>query len=352
MRRFAAVLLLLVSLTSTDGTRLAGTFSYYDVKAGESIVFLAKFGVKKGQPLSMYGSSEVIDYTYNYQYNYTSVYLAFMPSEKWNSIKKAADKDYLDDATCNDTFYQLFDSPCPSHVTEGHAYIRTMPCLGVFDPGLGGVCYQPQLVPAPEYNDFLYHYDEIQLTEFWYAFFILCSQNRSIAQTCDWKKTDPIEFKYNYSIISNGEYQHPDQVPANYQGLLPFYSVFSGLYILLISVHFTLNSPLCKKKEQRIHLLVWLYTLAMILEALNIICGLIHYAIFTHDGMGVPVLLYIKDALNIVSDWFLIVILVLVAGGWQVTLRSVKWKCASFWFCAFYIVFATGYFVGDVVSRG
>lgn len=337
---------LLLSLASTDGTRLAGTFTYHDdVVHDYPLVYLDKFGVKKGHTFNMYGSSRVIDY--DPKNNFTSVYLAFTPSTVWDNVTKEANKHGLNNMACNDTYYQLFGSPCPTNVLASNTYLRTMPCKEY--KGFGA-CLQPTTLPPPPSNEFLYQYSSLT-TEFWYAYFVICSQNRSVEQLCEWKTSDRVDFQYNYSIVYSN-YNNPDQVPANYQGLLPFYGVFSGLYILLISIHCILNSPLCMRKEQKVHLLVYLYTVAMVLEALNIVCGLVHYSIFTHNGIGVSPLVYLKDALNIVSDWFLIVILVLVAGGWQVTLKNVKWKHASIGVCSFYILFTVVYYVGEVVREG
>ncbi|XP_019862226.1 PREDICTED: uncharacterized protein LOC109590793 [Amphimedon queenslandica] len=164
---------------------------------------------------------------------------------------------------------------------------------------------------------------------------------------------DSVSFSYEIFII-NANHDHNNdtnpftrQFPGNEKGFLFTYLLFSIFYVILIPVH--LLSHLKYTIKCRTPQIINLFSLALVFEGINIFCGLIHYGVYAHNGYGAPPLNYMKTFFNLVGDWFLIIVLVLIAGGWMVTLKIVKWRLASFIFIFLYIFVTIIYYIATVI---
>ena len=325
------------------GSFSSKTLSGKDLR-GNTFKYLNKFGVMKGSPVYMYGTAMR---TY-YGGPCSNAILAFVPSTIWNEYQNALKNDnLLLSYACNSTLMPiLVKNNCGSMHDGGEQYIRTVPC----NDGIS--CKkQPQDVIPPDGSQFLFQVLEAKNTEFWYTFFVSCSQNYTY--NCDWKNNSHIGFNYDFHIVSENPrdsdhnpfvYQFPD----NEQGFLITYLIFASFYVILVPAHVIINLRRCH--YCRTHTLLWLFTTALILEAGNILLGLVHYGVYAVDGRGVPPFNYLKEAFNLVGNWFLIIVLVLIAGGWMVTIRTIKWRVASFLIIFIYVIFTIVYYVWSLVS--
>ena len=96
--------------------------------------------------------------------------------------------------------------------------------------------------------------------------------------------------------------------------------------------------------------MVWVFSAALVFEAMNVGFGLLNYSVYAINGRGVPGLSYVAEGSNLLGDWLLILVFILIAGGWQVTRKTVKWKYASFPIWILYVIISALYFVFFIVS--
>lgn len=311
---------------------------------GSSFKYLNKFGVMKGSPVYMYGTAMR---TY-YGGQYSNAILAFVPSTIWNEYQNALKNDnLLLSYACNSTLMPILVSNYCGSLQDGEQYIRTVPCND------GKNCiYQPQNMIPPDNSQFLFEVLKAKSTEFWYTFFVFCSQNRS-NNKCDWKGHNLVEFNYDFYIVNENpsDLDHNPfvyQFPDNELGFLITYMIFAFFYAILVPAHVIINLRRCRNFKT--HILLWLFTTSLIFEAANISLGLVHYGVYASNGYGVPPFNYLKEAFNLIGNWFLIIVLVLIAGGWMVTIRTIKWKLASFLIIFIYVIFTVVYYVWSLVS--
>lgn len=307
-----------------------------------SFKYLNKFGVMKGSPVYMFGTATR---TY-YGGPYSNAILAFVPSTIWDEYQNALKtENFLLSYVCNYTLMPILVTNNCGSMQDGEQYIRTVPCDNT------NCNNQPQDVIPPDGSQFLFQVLKAKSTEFWYTFFVFCTQNRSIS--CDWKGYYQVEFDYNFYIVNENprDIDHNPfvyQFPDNELGFLITYMIFGFFYAILVPTHVIVNLRRCRNFKT--HMLLWLFTTALIFEAANISLGLVHYGVYASNGYGVPSFNYLKEAFNLIGNWFLIIVLVLIAGGWMVTIRSIKWKLASFLNIFIYIIFTIVYYVWSLVS--
>ena len=336
-------------MLSSQSLHISGKFKYNDINKDHTdwknfVKYLGKFGVNKGSTVYMYGNTSRITYSNPY----SNMIILFAPSSKWKETINAVEKPKheISNYRCNNTLVPIFGSSCESSPV-GNQYYRTVPCE------FGKCENQPPQLQPPKYSQFGY-VESVSNTEYWYVFLMYCGRNRSL-EPCDWDYTQHFDFSYSFSIVnSDPDDSHLDpityQFPANYQGVMITYILFSFLYAFLIPTHLIMNSKLCNGKQFKSHKLVWMFSAALIFEALNILSGLIHFSVYATNGVGVIAFFYLKDAFNLIGDWFLILVLILISGGWQVTRRSIKWKYASFPIFVIYVIISGIYYIWEVVS--
>ena len=308
----------------------------------EHAKFLGKFGVKKGSPLYVYGNVSG-NITSDPDPERSKMVLVVASESKWQNFVSAS-KNLILDSACNTTLLPLFHSTNESSCSAtSNRYYRIVPCNNQTCPNSGQGRF-------PENSNFVFR-PESTSTEFYIIFFMFCARNRSLP--CEWVRSGKVDFSYSISVTTDPfAYHNPFmfQFPANLEGVLASYLFFFLLYVIVVPAHLFLNFRRCTKKQCQVHVLVWLFTLAMVMEGVSIFLGLIHYSVYSKDGRGVPAFFYIKDFCNLIGNWFLILVLILVAGGWQVTVKSIKWKCASFPVWALYIFFSVVYYIWEIVS--
>lgn len=312
-----SLFLLLLLAVPAFCTRIKDSYTYHP-QENDLVQYLNKFGVQKGANVYLYGNVTMTSGEVT-----STALIAFVNSSVWNQLNTT------NRYSCPDLI-KLMDSNCDNK------NVRSIP---------------PYYSVGDQY--FMY-IEDLPFTEFWYTILVFCSE-KEIDRVCNGTKTSgTISFDYEFYIV-NEDPRIKGHDPFTYQfsysenGCLITYIVFSILYILLVPTHLIFHLKYNIKCQTS--LLIWLFNIALIFEAVNILCGLVHYAVYSHDGYGVPPLSYLKVLLNLIGDWFLILVLILIAGGWMVTIRTVKWKVASFPIIGIYIFFTITYYICSVVSE-
>lgn len=347
---------LLVYASVASSTRVKGSISYDPDKKKRFVFFLARFGVQKGHSLYSYGT--VARSNPNDLIPFSSVLtLGLVPQGTWDSFYNTAPSgQYYGEDSCktiitntalNDSI-QLGDSRC---VAGSRDYLRALPCDhegNNFKP-----CNQPPSVQVLNGSDFTFNVSSSPRTEFYYLFFMTCTRNFSASGSCEWGFTERIKVHYDIRMVNNvpGKANpYTNEFPYNLQGTLSLQLAFGCLYLLLILTHLTLHSRLCVEKHHHTHVLVKIFTASLVLEAVFILLELLHSIVYAADGNGVTVLRYFGEVANQFSDWLLILVVILVGKGWQVTTSSLRWSKVTVAIWGAYIFFSVVYFVWMVVS--
>ena len=302
--------------------------------------YAARFAVLEGGSMFLYGMA---NYTKAGGTPYSTI-LVLVSEQAWSNTTQNLSKAFQsNDFHCNDLISQLFFSSrfnSSSGCSQQHKY-REVPCVGICKD-------HPTSTPLAPESQFTIEIHSAPSTGFWFAVLLLCNCTG---------KTAPIglEFSYSFTFVNFDPRSllAPDpfvnQFPYNLHYILVTFIIFSSLYILLTVIHFVLHSRLCNKQPNT-HLMIILFSLSLILESLNIIFGLIHYSLYAYDGSGFMVLYFLMEFFNLLADWILILVFILIAGGWQVTTRLVLWKKVSFSLWALYVIVSGVFFIWEVVS--
>ena len=355
--KISLLLCLLAVLSSLDHvtpTRVTGTVNY-SAKNRNLVFFLTRFGVKSGRDVYLFGAANRIHKDDRWVGFNSRMTLAFIPQVAWNDFYSNAGK-HRSIATCEDVMTSTLlnqsvivgDNACARGLED---YIRKLPC----DPSNGDhtVCNQPKGVKLVPHSDFTYRRQNAKNTEFYYIFILACSRNTSV--TCDWAGSSEVYFNYDITIVNSDpttpNYDHFDyEFPYEYHGVLILEMLFTILYLILTVIQFILHSRLVAGKGYSPHLLIQLFTTSLILDLLHGTCEMIHFSVYAANGVGVIAMKYFGEVFNQLSDLLLILVLILVAKGWQVTTCTIRWKKLTSVVWGVYIFVSLIYFIWMVVS--
>ena len=337
----------LTSLEHVTATRLGGSISYSDANRN-LVFFLSRFGVEVGHEVYVFGTAER-DKGHQVGLN-SRMTLAFIPQATWDSFNSLANAAEDCQHVMNTTLGHSIIVGENSCVSGFHDYLRKVPCNPIDGDHI--YCNQPASVNVTPGSDFTYHEQNAPNTEFYYVFFIACTRN--VSATCRWAGSDDVYFDYDITIVNSDPSGPKDSFVYHFsfefQGVLSLEMVFTVLYLMLVIIHFTLHSRLIAGKGYCPHRLINLFTVSLVLEFLHVGCEMIHFAVFAADGRGVIAMKYFGEVFNELSDWLLILVLILVAKGWQVTTCTVRWKKLTSIVWVVYISISAVYFVWMVVS--
>jgi len=352
--KFLPILFLLLSgLQLVAPTRVRGTLRYET--GGGVVTFLTKFGVEQGTQVVAFGTAErIVDKLISPNSQMT---LAFVPQGVWNSFyaettQKMPGCEKLMNSTALNNSLTPGDSCLSSFRSQD--YLRKMPCYSNETCG-----YQPPDVPIVHGNQFTYHINSSQQTEYYYLTYIACTRDGNVSiypAGCLWVPSKDVSFTYDIQIVNSGPILPSLYDPFTYQfpydlkGLLITFIVFTVFYAILVTFHFSVHTTLCSRKQYHMHRLIQLFTISLILETFHILLEMIHYSVYAKDGMGVIALKYLGEVCSKFSDWLLILVLILIGKGWQVTMCTIRWKRLTFGVWTLYIFFSAVYFVWLVVS--
>ena len=322
---------------STDGTTIESTI---DVTNGNSLNGeglwrnLGKFAVQEGSPFYFYGT---INLTRDTGKPYSAV-LALIPEPTWFNISHQLISK--GDFHCPELIESLFNNT--ACFTKEQYFLR-IPCVGTCIDQSNNTAVVPE-------NQFTMVVQASSKTMYWFAVAVFCTACQGGSSLSSPPKD--LEFSYMFTFVNSdpNSTANPfiNQFPYNLHYILVTFLIFTCLYILLVAVHFILHSRLCNTKTNT-HLMIILFSLSLILESLNILFGLIHYSLYAYDGVGFVALYYLMEFFNLLADWILILVFVLIAGGWQVTTRLVYWKKVSFLLWTIYVIISGIFFIWEVV---
>lgn len=341
----AVVLALLISLfPAADLTRIRGSWRY---DLDNRLSYLTKFGVQRSHEVFAYGSS--VRSKASHVGLTDSLVLAFVPSSTWDSFYDVEKKTRR---TCKDFMAGPFntstspDSRCSDPGTSD--LYRIVPC----DYQL--VCKNQHGALVPGSN--LTFRTTSPETQYYYLFLVGCRQNTSISAPCEWTASSEVAIDYDIHIVNQDPELTPDPNPFIYEfsyhliGMMVIYIIFSCIYLTVAFFHLVMHSFVCTPPGYKHHRITVIFTVSLVLEFVHVVLVMIHYCVFSVDGVGVKALFFMGQATNFLSDWLLILVLVLIGKGWQITRATVRWKKITLVVWILYIVVSAIFFTWTVVS--
>ena len=352
---YLSAVVVLVCSSVVSSTRVKGSLNYNYEDKQSFIFFLTRFGVGKGHDMYAYGTVEKTADFNAHQHPY--MILALLPQGDWDKLyHQVPKKGYINSDKCMAVITKALNGSilggggnCLVNGTKD--YLRSVPCT--HPDGNFKACNQPEFIKVFNGMDFTYHISSAPKTEFYYFFLIGCTRNFTSSDSCSWSITNKIMIKYDFHLVNdkpNESNWYTNEFPEDLQGTLTLMLIFIILYISLIAAHFILHSRLFVKKHESMHLLVKIFAVSIILESIYVLFELIHLLVYAGNGQGVVVLKYLGEIANQFSDWLLILVVILVGKGWQVTTSTLRWTKVTVIIWGAYICFSAMYFVWIVVS--
>lgn len=350
-----SVIYLLFVLTwarTAIATRAQGSLSYTSESQG-MLHYMTRFGVGKGRDFFVYGEvtrskSELVPF-------YSRMVLALLPQQTWDYLYSNASQPYtscdklLSDPLENSRLDDYSECKDKNHTMD---YLRIVPCE--HKEGDFRLCNQPTTYDVVEGYDFTYQVAAAPQTEFYYLVFLTCSRNFTKDNECGWTRTVAITVQYNIHLVNSRPNQsnpYTNEFSYELEGVLTLQLFFTMSYLLLATVHFLLHVKCCKARSRySMHILVKVFSGSLVLEALYVFTELIHISIYAGNGKGEVAIQYLGEVCNQFSDWLLILVVILVGKGWQVTTSSLRWSKVTMLIWGAYIVFSGIFFIWTVVS--
>lgn len=291
------VLLLQVLFYNVKTTHVTGVWD------GDKYKFLQKFAIINGHghQIHMYG---------NFSRDLSAT-LVFVPSEVWKDLSDKITGSY-DDSTCQDIMKPLCDND--KIVSE---YVRELPCLH-------DGC-QPKNVSLVPNSQITYSINDS--TQFYYAFLSSCSILE--LPSCNWTKGDGNSIEYDVWFVSGNPFatEHDTftyQFSYHEHGILITLIIILILYVILLPIHLIGYTCLFRKCEMPNF--VRIFTTALVVELLGLMLTLVHYSVFADDGKGVQVLYDLGFFFEIFADCVLLLIVLLIAKGYRITISVIRRK--------------------------
>lgn len=325
-------------------TRIKGSWSY---SPSNRLKYLTKFGVQKNHQVFTYGTSVRATNTVGLT---DQLVLAFVPTSTWDSFY---DLEKHNGHTCEDIMSGPFNASMSpySQCSKGTADLyRVVPC------NYQQECRNQQGSVVQGSN--LTFRTTSPKTQYYYLFLVGCRQNSSSASLCDWASSSSVVIEYDIHIVTQDPdptlTPHPD--PFIYQfsydkvGMMVIYIIFSSIYLAVVAFHLTMHSCICTPHGYKHHRITNIFSASLVLEFLHVVLIMTHYSVFSVNGVGVQALLFIGQATNFISDWLLILVLILIGKGWQITTATVRWKVITLVVWIAYIIVSAIFFTWTVVS--
>lgn len=326
-------------------TRIKGRWSYHP---SNRLKYLTKFGVQKNHEVITYGASVRTKDTVGLT---DQLVLAFVPTSTWDSFYN---KEKHSGHSCEDFMSGPFNAsitPYSQCSTGTSDLYRVVPC------NYQQECKNQNNVPIAPGSNLTFRITSPK-TQFYYLFLVGCRQNSSISRLCDWTESSDIVIDYDIHIVNQDPdpaiTPHPD--PFVYQfsydqvGLMVVYIIFSSIYLAVVGFHLTMHSCICTPHGYKHHRITNIFSVSLVLEFLHVVLVMTHYCVFSVNGVGVLALLFIGQVTNFLSDWLLILVLILIGKGWQITTATVRWKVITLVVWILYILVSAIFFTWTVVS--
>ena len=267
---------------------------------GDKFKFLQKFAIinGRGHEIHMYGN-------FNGSLRAT---LLFVPSDVWKELNDKITESYTN-STCPDIMRPLCNN------TRANSFIRDLPCLDN--------C-QPPDVPLVSHSQVTYSVNDS--TQFYYAILSSCIA----LSDCNWtKSTSEGSIDYDVWFVS-GDPNATKHDAFTYQfsfhehGILIVLIIIIILYVILLPFHVVGYTWLFGKCQMPNF--VRIFTVALIVELIGLIFILIHYSVYTDDGKGIRALYDLGFFFEIFADCVLLLIILLIAKGYRITISVIRRK--------------------------
>ncbi|XP_076097602.1 integral membrane protein GPR180-like [Mytilus galloprovincialis] len=284
--------------------------------------FLSKFGIQKTDNKDK-ANSEGFIYgnitTKNISLVKHSLTFVFVDSEYF--LEYHGNRTSNSPNSCNAMFNKIdqiaYDNPCRQNGKED--FLRRIPCPK------GQLCPdedEPKnLIPGYQ---FTYRVQDLKNPRFWYLSMVACYRNTT-ANNCSWvRSSQNLELDYDIWLV-NGDPASKHQNPFEHQfsfedhDIVESYAVFFALYLIII---FIWLYAYFKQK----HTITKILTASICLELTGISCNLLHWMIFSANGVGCYVLSVIGNAIDVISECLFMLTLLLITKGWTITSMELTGK--------------------------
>ena len=333
-----------------DALRLSGSWDYRD-SSRVQLKYVGKFGVQKGHEVWAYGNSVARHGSRLVGLNKFLV-LAFVDTSTWDDFYGKAGKGGSCESAMSVAFNHSLAPEDRCSASHGRPLYRLVPCLP------GRACQNQGHVSLVRGSNLTFSLRSPS-TQYYYIFLAGCLQsNHSSASLCRWFTSDSVSVDYDLHIVNNNPdlVSNPDPLVYEFSydqiGLMVAYVVFAFMYLGLLVFHVAMNTPLCTPAGYKHHCMTLTFSLSLFLDFFHVLLVMTHYCVFAVDGVGVKALLYMGQALNFLSDWLLILVLILIGKGWQITTVTVRWKKVTLVLWMLYIFISAIFFSWIVVSGG
>ena len=277
---------------------------------GDKFKFLQKFAIinGRGHQIHMYGNFS----------GSLSATLVFVPSDVWKALNDKITKSYTN-STCLDIMKPL----CANDKIVSK-YVRHLPCSV-------DEC-QPSHVPLVPHSQVTYSANDS--TQFYFAILSSCIPADQAADTtsldCVWMiNTSGGSIDYDVWFVSGDPFatKHDKftyQFSFHEHGILITLIIIIILYVILLPFHVV--GYTCLFGKCQMPNFVRMFTVAVIVELIGLIFILIHYSIYADDGKGIQVLYDLGFFFEIFADCVLLLIILLIAKGYRVTISVIRRK--------------------------
>lgn len=177
---------------------------------------------------------------------------------------------------------------------------------------------------------------------------VACYRNTT-DNNCTWvRSSQNIDIEYDIWMV-NGDPASKQQNPFEHQfsfedhDLVESYAVFFTIYLILIPIWIY---AYIKQK----HMITKILTVSISLELTGIALNLLHYIIFSSNGVGFYVISIIGNAIDAISECMFMLTLLLIARGWTIISLEFTGRAIVVSIWGFYTLLNCILFVWNLVS--
>jgi hypothetical protein len=310
---------LILLIKSTLSIHLNGNF-----KAKDFFKFLTRFGFQSTDIHNLettkgyiYGNISFLSQTKNKRRPPLLALTILEKSDFLDFYKKTNIKprDYACSVMFERFNKQAYDSTCNQNGTFD--LIRKIPCNEQCEN-------QFEITPVIENSQFTYQISDENEAKFLYLSIVSCQRDN---QTCSWVSSEESnDYEITYSIyLTNG---HPNVKSLNrfeHQFTYELHDVFE-IYLFSMFIYLFILPFILYRLYYNFHFFYLLLASNVTIEILSRIMFCIHNLAFSFNGIGVKFFDYLGWLLEILAVCILILILLLIAKGYTITTKYIRFK--------------------------
>ena len=311
---------IILTLKSTLSIHLTGNF-----KTKEFFKFLTRFGFQSTDIHNLettkgyiYGNISSNSKANNNQRPLLALTILekidFLDFYKKTNIKP---RDYACSVMFEKFNKQAYDSTCNKNGTFD--IIRKIPCDKTCENQL-------EITPIIENSQFTYQISDENEAKFLYLSIVACERDN---ETCSWfssSEESSNDYEISYSIyLTNG---HPNVKSLNrfeHQFTYELHDVFE-IYLFSMLIYLFILPFIAYRLYYNFHFFYLLLASYVAIEIFSRIMFSIHNLAFSYNGVGVKLFDYLGWLLEILAVCILILILLLIAKGYTITTKYIRFK--------------------------